>query len=88
MEVSAQIVWLIIKKIDSGADLGSSRVGKCGQKPKTAPKPVKQTMNLALKHIRTSCMNISAQLHEQHISLPRRRVNQRALETILKAILT
>lgn len=83
--VSTQTVSVIKKKIDSGVNLASKRVGKCGRKRKTTPRTDRQIVNMALKDRRTSCRNISAQLAVQGISLSRRRVNARLLESGLKA---
>ena len=60
--VSTQIVSVIKKQIDSGTELGSKRVGRCGKKRKTTRRTDRQIVKMALKTRRASCRNISAQL--------------------------
>lgn len=83
--VSTQTISVIKKKIDSGVDLASKRVAKCGRKRKTTPRTDRQIVKMALKDRRRTCRNLSTELAVEGISLSRRRVNARLLESGLKA---
>ena len=85
LRVSTQTISVIKKKIDNGVDLAAKRVAKCGRKRKTTPRTDRKIVKMALKDRRTSCRNLSTELAVQGISLSRRRVNGRLLESGLKA---
>lgn len=83
--VSTQTVSVIKKKIDSNVDLAAKRDGKCGRKRKTTPRTDRKIVQMALRDRRASCRKLTTELAMQGVSLARRTVNDRLLESGLKA---
>jgi len=85
LSVSTQTVSVIKRKFDNDVNIDAKRIGKCGRKRKTTPRTDRLLVQMALKNRRASCRKLSMELAAKNINVAPRTVNDRLLESGLKA---
>ena len=85
LNISAQNICAIRKKLEIGRNIHSSRSEKCGRKRKITFGLDRKIKSMALKDKRASCKKLSIELTNQDIIVDKKTIINRLLERELKA---